>query len=146
MWDEIRKYSGKFAGAVLTGVDADGYPFSVRCVPQFDDRARVIRVTMATGAAIQPGRAGLLYHQHNEQLWNLRMFLVRGCVERDDQGWIFYPEQLIPGSGLRPAHDMLAIVRVRRAAKRYLQKRGLARPKIPWADIKALYPSTKSKR
>ena len=33
MWAEAAKWLGKFDSAVLTGVDADGYPVSVRVPP-----------------------------------------------------------------------------------------------------------------
>lgn len=146
MWNDLGKYSVQFASAVLTGVDAEGYPYSIRCTPEFDDDKQVVRLTLPAAAAILPGRAGLLYHQHNEQLWNLKSFLVRGRIEHDAQGWVFYPEQLILGGGLHsPLRDVAALFRMRRVAKQYLRKRGLARPRIPWEAIKALYPPTKPK-
>ena len=146
MWSNLRKYSVQFESAVLTGMDANGYPYSIRCTPQFDDDKQVMRLAMATGADIMPGRAGMLYHQHNEQLWNLKSFLVRGRIEQDTQGWVLYPEQLILGGGLgNPLRDAAVIFRLRRAAKHYLQKRGLERPRIPWEAIKALYPPPKPK-
>lgn len=141
MWSELYKYSAQFKSAVLTGVNADGYPYSVRCTPTFDEFRFALYIGLANELAIEPGRASLLYHQHNEQLWDLKMFLVRGFLEYDTERWVFYPGQLILGNGLRhPLHDIAAIMRMRRAAKQYLHRRGLERPSIPWAEIKALYP------
>jgi hypothetical protein len=141
MWNDLLKYSAQFKSAVLTGLDADGYPYSIRCFPAINESRQLIRVAPANGAAIEPGRAGLLFHRHNEQLWDLKIFQVRGRLEQDSQGWLFYPEQLIHGSGLRhPLHAVATIFNMRRAAKMYLAKRGLPRPRIPWQDIKALYP------
>ncbi len=36
MWDDIVRNLAKFPNGVLTSTDADGYPFSVRCMPQID--------------------------------------------------------------------------------------------------------------
>lgn len=140
MWHDLLKYSAQFKSAVLTGLDAAGYPYSIRCTPAFDQGRQVIRVRSASGAALEPGPAGLLFHRHNEQLWDLKMFLVRGRLEQAGQDWLFYPEQLIHGGGLRPLQAVATIFTMRRAAKMYLARRGLARPRIPWQDIKALYP------
>lgn len=140
MWSDLRTYSTRFSSAVLTGFDSKGYPFSVRCTPTFDDEQQVLRVVPVAGAAIEPGKAGLLFHQHNEQLWNLKMFQVLGQLTHDGTGWIFTPERLIPGSGLNSWNDLQAMSRMRQAAKQYLAKRGLKRPLIPWARIRSFYP------
>lgn len=48
MWDEVTKGLAQFPDAVLTGVDADGYPLSIRCQPQVDTPNQVLRVPMAS--------------------------------------------------------------------------------------------------
>jgi len=139
MWDDIKKYLPDFESAVLTGVDAEGYPFSVRCQPEADDAAQVLRVQLPAGIPLQPGPAGLLCHRHDENLWKLRSFLVRGTLSQDEKGWKFQPLRFIPGAGIG---GLPATVRFftgsRRNASRYLKKRGLARPRIPWDDINAV--------
>lgn len=147
MWDDIVEHLPDFGSAVLTSVDAKGYPFSVRCKPEIDAGARVLRVQVPEYAAIQPGRAGLLCHKHDERLWNLKSFIVRGSLERDAQGWLFRPQQFIPGAGIG---GMIAIMKFmldgKRTAQQYLDKRGLARPNIPWDRIHALWAEIRRAR
>lgn len=138
MWDEVTKGLAQFPDAVLTGVDADGYPLSIRCQPQVDTPNQVLRVPMASDIDLQPGPASLLCHSHDENLWKLKAFLIRGQIEPVDGSWVFHPQKVIPGGGMGgPLGDLRTIVEARRTAKRYLTKRGLARPAIPWDKIKA---------
>ncbi len=138
MWDEITQGLAQFPDAVLTAVDAEGYPLSIRCQPQVDAATKVLRVPTARGVDLQPGPASLLCHSHDENLWKLRAFLVRGRIERADGSLAFHPQKYIPGGGMGgPLGDLRTIVGARRTAKRYLTKRGLARPAIPWDKIKA---------
>lgn len=141
MWDEVTKGLAQFPDAVLTGVDADGYPLSIRCQPQVDTPNQVLRVPMQGGVDLRPGPASLLCHSHDENLWKLKAFLVRGRIEPADGSWVFHPQKFIPGGGMGgPLGDLRATVGARRTAKRYLTKRGLARPAIPWDKIKATRP------
>ena len=86
MWAEIVKYLPTFETAVLSGTDATGYPFSVRCAPRPDHAAQVLHVAVPPGADLRPGPAGLLCHSHDERYWNLRSFNVRGTLEHDAGG------------------------------------------------------------
>ena len=139
MWDDIIKHLPDFESAVLTGVDAEGYPFSVRCRPDLDDAAEVLRVQLPSGTPLQPGPAGLLCHKHDENLWKLKSFLVRGTLSRDERGWKFEPLRFIPGAGIGGLPAMARFFTgSRRNAARYLKKRGLARPRIPWDEINAV--------
>ena len=140
MWDEIVTHLQDFPGAVVTGVDREGYPFSARCIPEPDGRTRTLRVQLPESAGVQAGPASLLCHQHDEQLWNLKSFVVRGTLERDVSGWVLRPSKFVPGAGIG---SFLALVRFifegRRTARRYLEKRGWPRPRIPWARIRATW-------
>lgn len=147
MWGELCKYLPTYPNAVVTGIDGSGYPFSVRCRPELDAGARVLRVVLPAYASIQPGSAGLLCHMHDEQLWNLRSFIVRGSLEQDSQGWLFRPRQFIPGAGIGGIIGMVKFLQDgRRTAQQYLNKRGLARPKIAWDDIHAIWAEVKKNR
>ena len=138
MWGEITRGLAQFPDAVLTTVDADGYPLSIRRHPQVDMAAQVLRVPTAGGVDLRPGPASLLCHSHDENLWKLRSFLIRGQIEPADDSWVFHPEKFIPGGGMGgPLGALRAIVEARRTAKRYLTIRHLARPAIPWDKIKA---------
>jgi hypothetical protein len=135
MWPEIVKSLGKFPSAVLTGVDRDGYPFSMRCNPQIDESRRVLHILRADDSRIQPGRANLLCHSHNEQLWDLKSFQVLGRIDETEQSWIFHPERFIPGTGLEgQVGQMKGLFKARQDAAKYLQKHGLARPRINWEE------------
>jgi hypothetical protein len=139
MWDRLVKYLATFSSAVITGMDAEGYPFSVRCTPRIDHAQQVLRIEIPADVPIQRGPAGLLCHSHDEWLWSLKSFLVRGALEQVGNEWTFHPRQLIPGGGVAgPLGDMRALLHARRIARRYLEKRGLPRPAIPWGAIKAL--------
>ena len=65
-------------------------------------------------------------------------------AEKDAQGWLFRPQQLIPGAGIGGLIGMLKFLRDgRRNARQYLDKRGLARPSIAWDQIHALWAEIK---
>ena len=134
---EITKYLYQFESAVLSGLDEAGYPFSVRCRPYLKAAGdEALKVWLPPNTPLRPGPASLLCHSHDEELWNLRSFLVRGVLVRDDGGWIFEPRQFIPGAGIGGMPDTIRFfTSSRRNAGRYLRKRGLARPRIPWDEI-----------
>lgn len=139
MWGEVLRQVTRYHNAVITGRDADGYPYSVRCRPRPDVAARVLRLDLPPETPIRPGPAGLLCHQHDESLWNLRSLVIRGALARDDQGWRFEPGAIVPGMDQRSPRAMLRfLVDSRRQAATYLAKRGLPRPAIPWAEIIAV--------
>ena len=137
MWDEIVEHLPDFGSAVLTGLDPEGYPYSVRCRP--DPDARVLRVRLPGYVPIRPGPASLLCHRHDENLWNLESFLVRGTLVHEGAGWTFRPEKFVPGAGIGgPMGIMRLVIGSRKSAKRYLEKRGLSRPRIPWKEINGI--------
>jgi hypothetical protein len=136
---ETRKHLYQFESAVLSGLDEEGYPFSVRCRPYPDaSGAEVLRVWIPANTALRSGPASLLCHSHDENLWNLKSFLVRGVLKKDAGGWSFEPGQFIPGVGIGGLPAMIRFFTgSRRNASRYLEKRGLERPSIPWDEINA---------
>lgn len=139
MWDDIVRHLPDFESAVLTGLDPEGYPYSVRCQPRTDPGERVIRVRLPVETPLRAGPASLLCHRHDEDLWNLKSFLVRGTLSRDAQGWSFRPQRFVPAAGIGgPMGMVLFITGSRRSARRYLEKRGLSRPRIPWEEINAI--------
>lgn len=144
MWDDIVKHLPDFPSAVLSGVDAAGYPFSLRCNPEPDAAGQVLHVQVPEYVDVQPGPASLLCHKHDEQLWNLKSFVVRGSLEQDTQGWILRPRQFIPGAAIGGLWGFVQFVRAgRRTAGRYLDKRGLAWPSIAWDEVHALWAEVK---
>ncbi|HEY8597449.1 MAG TPA: hypothetical protein VIL85_03395 [Thermomicrobiales bacterium] len=136
MWAELVRYHALFDSAVLTGRDAAGYPFSVRCVPRPDAATRTLRLTLLDGTPLVPGPSSIIWHSHDEQLSSLRNMNLRGTLERDAAGWFLRPLQLLPLMGLgNPLAVLPFLIGAYRTTKRYLAKRGLPRPAIPWAKI-----------
>ena len=138
MWAEIVEKAATFQSAVLSGTDAEGYPCSVRCTPTPDHGAQVLRIATGADSAMRPGHASLLCHSHNDQLWDLRSFNVRGTLERDAQGWLLRPTAVIPEMGAANPIAMIRTIRhLRRTAANYLKQRNLPRPAIPWEKLEA---------
>jgi hypothetical protein len=136
-----------FPDAVLTGLDAAGFPFSLRCTPQPDHRQQLLQAPIPPGIDILPGPAGLLCHRHNERLWGLKNFVLLGHLELQGTDWFFHPARFIPGNGFGGLlGDIRLIFKARATARRYLEKRGLTRPEIPWAAIKALQAEARGEK
>ena len=139
MWDEIEKYLPRFEGAVLNARDGEGYPYSVRCRPEQDRPAGILRVDLAEKTNVRPGPASLLFHSHDEELWNQKIFLLRGTLEETGDGHVFRPEKFVPSIGTGGPIGMVRMwLGVRKASAAYLKRRGLPRPRIPWDELEAL--------
>lgn len=137
MWRELVRRLGRYRSAVLTTVDADGYPTSLRCHPTPDDSHQVLRIGLPEHLGLRLGRASLLWHTHDERLWNQWSLLVRGELERDELGWLLRPALVLPGIEQTPAAFFRFVRDCRRRAAAYLAARGLPRPSIPWEQIEA---------
>ncbi len=137
MWTDLIKAMAGFPDAVLTGVDTQGFPSSVRCRPQPDPAIRALHIDRAPGVALLDGPASLLCHSHDRNLWRLRSLLVRGQLTTTGTTWVFHPTALVPGTGLAgPVGDARSFIAARQRAGRYLARRGLTRPKVPWQLIR----------
>ena len=104
MWAEAAKWLNKFPEAVLTGIDHDGYPVSVR-VPTgaYDSATGELPVSLPDAVDGAEGPANLLCHSHDEKLWNLaddhgqrgprearrRMDLPDRKLRRRHRSWLF---------------------------------------------------------
>lgn len=141
MWDELYRHLMGFDTAVLNGSDAEGYPYSIRCRPIPDPSAGLLKLDLGlAGADIRPGPASLLCHEHDEELWNQKAFLVRGRLDLGAEGGLaFVPERFVPGVGIGGARGMIRFLfGARRSAAAYLKKRGLARPRVRWDELEAI--------
>jgi hypothetical protein len=68
-----------------------------------------------SGVDLRPWPASLLCHYHEENLWKLRAFLVRGHGELADDGWVSHAQKFISGGGMGgPSGDVRAVVEARR--------------------------------
>ena len=128
----------EFGSAVLTAFDEDGNPTLARVRPAPDPASHSFSID--TDAPLRPGRASLLCHSHDEQLWNLRSFVVAGDLVRDGKNWTLRPDRFIPGGAdkLGPIAMVKIIRELRGTAGRYLDRRGLSRPEINWHEIHEL--------
>ena len=139
MWAEIEKYLPLFESAVLNTADGEGYPYSIRCRPELDRPAEIFRIDLPGETDVQAGPASLLFHNHDEELWNQKIFLLRGRLEETDDGHTFTPEKFVPSIGTGGLLGTVHMIRsVRRASAGYLGRRNLVRPRIPWDEIEAL--------
>jgi len=139
MWTEIERYLPRFESAVLNVRDGDGYPYSIRCRPEQDRQAGILRLDLAEGTIVGLGPASLLCHSHDEGLWNQKIFLLRGRVEAEEKGYAFRPEKFIPSIGTGGIRGTLSLMTgARKATAAYLRKRGLDRPGIPWTEVAAV--------
>ena len=137
MWSEIERYLPRFESAVLSVRDAQGYPYIVRCRPALDRSSGVLPLDLATGEALRPGPASLLCNDHDEELWNQQIMLLRGRLDREGDAWVFKPQKFVPSLGTVGTLGMARFfVNVRRGAAAYLKRRGLSRPRIPWDEVK----------
>ena len=138
MWDDLVRDLGTYPSAVLTVTDAAGHPYSIRCTPEPDPARQVLRVTVPAYVHAQAGPAGLLCHFHDDLLWSQTNFVAFGALEPDGTGWVFRATRLIEGAGA--GMSLLRQLRGgRRGAQRYLDKRGLSWPPVPWARLRAIY-------
>jgi hypothetical protein len=139
MWNQLSRYLPEFSSAVLTSVDPAGFPFSLRCQPRLNPARQVLLIDLPVSAPLQPGPAGLLCHTHNDHLWNLKSFVVRGALERDGAAWLLRPAQFIPGMGIGGWRSYVHFVRHgRQATRAYFAKRGLPQPHVDLDAMLAL--------
>ncbi|MEU8614260.1 pyridoxamine 5'-phosphate oxidase family protein [Actinoplanes sp. NPDC048791] len=125
-----------YGTAVLAATDSEGAPVLRRTtITSITDG---YGVSLDEDERVAPGPASLLVHRHDEKLSALHNAVVRGRLARTGVGWVLTPEKAIEPMGRGP-RDMVRTVRNCRAAtKRYLDRRGLARPVIPWAEYRKL--------
>lgn len=137
MWDKVIPLLPAFHSAVLTAVDTKGYPFSVRCLPTADAAANRFLITPLP-LDLQAGKASLLYHTQGEHINQLKSFLLRGTLTTNSDLWVFEPSTFVPGVGIGGFFAQMRFLREgKRAAKCYLEQRGLPYPKPDWEDEEA---------
>lgn len=133
-WERLTSQLARYESAVLSGLDPDGYPYSIRCHPRPDIATHSLLLA-DVAAPLREGPASLLCHWHDERLWNQRSFVARGQLAHDEDGWRFTPTQLIPGIESNPLALGRFFMHARAVAAGYLAKRRLPRPVIPWTEI-----------
>lgn len=143
MWAEAAKWLNKFDEAVLTVLDSDGYPASVRVDPAaYDAATGELRAILPEALNAVEGPANLMAHYHDEKMWNIKSTTVKGQLVMRDGAWMFVTTSFDAPSKLA----MLLFVKGARAAgQKYLDKRGLARPQVNWTSIKEISARAKAR-
>ncbi|MGI8576129.1 MAG: hypothetical protein ACR2MA_12575 [Egibacteraceae bacterium] len=139
MWHEIERYVPSFPDAVLSAVDNSGYPVSVRCRPRLDAHREVLLLDTDPFIGGVEGPASMLFHTHDERLVKMRSCVLRGSLREEGDRWCFQPSSFIPGQGLGLFRGYVRLLRQGRAnSRRYLARRRLTAPAVPWEEIRAL--------
>lgn len=140
LFDEAAAVLESYPDGVLSTVDADGYPLSVRCKPRADRIQQGFYLSLPDKLPIQAGAASMLFHYHDAALNHLRSVSLQGKLKQQDGHWLFQPERIIPGMGregfLAGLKDNILVPRGN--TKRYLQKYNLVRPRIPWEKLQKI--------
>jgi hypothetical protein len=90
VWAEAAKWLGKFDEAVLTVLDADGYPVSVRVgALTYDAATGKLPAALPDVLRAVEGPANLLCRYHDEKMWKLKAIQVRGRLEKRNGEWDF---------------------------------------------------------
>ena len=139
MWSEAARWLATFPEAVVTVLDVDGYPVSVReSVRRYDPATGELHIRLPRVLLAAEGPANLLCHYHDEKVWNLRSMQIKGRLEQRWGDWVFVSTAFAPpASGQLRSFWRLA-KQLRTSANTYLRRRGLERPQVNWEAIKTL--------
>lgn len=137
MWQLAAESLSRFPEVVVTALNVEGYPVSVRQrAPNYD--AGTGEMPLLIPASITPvaGPANVLAHYHDENLDNLRIVRIKGRLERRPGEWIFISTAFVPPSpgGIKSLWQMAKAMR--RSSRRYLAARKMAPPKVDWTVIR----------
>ncbi len=143
MWAEAAKWLGRFGDAVLTGVDVNGYPVSIRVnTREYDATTGTLPAVFPAGLHIAQGPANVLAHTHDDKMWSLNMIQIKGRIETRGDSRVFQSTSF-------DAPKKLAFVEFLRrnsvTAQKYLDKRGLQRPPVNWAAVKEVQRRAKGR-
>lgn len=134
MWKRVKKDLGKYPEAVLNTKDAEGRGVSVRQTQlAFDEATGTLPVSIPSALGAVAGPATLLAHFHDEKVWNMHSMSIKGALEQRAGQWVFVT------SSYRPARIMDFLRGTRVSAAKYLERRGLPRPKPDYAVIERLF-------
>jgi hypothetical protein len=126
----------EYPTAVLAARDSSGAPTLVRTTVATTQDGYL--VAMPARLSDVSGPASLLVHRHDEHLDGLHNAVVVGSLDADG---LLRPSRLIEPAGRlgSGAVESLRTARaLRRTTRRYLDRRGLARPSIPWPAYRAI--------
>ncbi|MDR6979107.1 hypothetical protein J2X68_005841 [Streptomyces sp. 3330] len=133
-----------FPSAVLSARDSSGAPVLARTRPVPTDDGFAVEIP--SDCAATPGPASLLVHRHDDRLNHMDNALVRGELRASGDGWLLTPAKVVEpmGSG-RPTDAVRVLRRTKRSTSRYLEQRGLQRPRVQWDAFRALAASARQR-
>jgi hypothetical protein len=124
-----------FPDSVLASRDASGAPTLVRVAVRTSPGEETLELDLPQGTRVVDGRASLLSHAHNDDLWQLRSVVVLGSVEAGR----FHAERVVRGDSGNSIAGIVATLRnLRGTAARYLARRGLDRPRPAWNEFREI--------
>ena len=139
MWHLAAESLSRFSEVIVTAVSEAGYPVSVRQrSPRYDSRSGEMPVLIPKSLAAAPGPANVLAHYHDEKLANLQVVQIKGILETRYGDWIFVSTAFRPSARGRLKSLRGMAKAMRRSSLRYLDTRGLRRPKVNWVAINSL--------
>lgn len=139
MWAKAAKAVAGFSEGVITALDAQGMPISVRQLSlPYDAASGRMPITISDALDAAPGHACLLCHFHDDALWNMRAIQLKGRIEREGSGWVFVTTAFTPPSAIAMIRGLY------RSANQYLAKRGLPRPVVAFDAIERLWQQAKT--
>ncbi len=147
MWnDRLAALTGKYPTAVLSIVDPNGYPLSVRCTVRLDAARQVAVIADPPALAMAwRGKACLLFHQFNEGLEGLRQIVILGELNGENRLLTLQVSRFVTANGRQDTDQMphasspWQMVQFfwlgRRNARAYLARRDEPWPPIPFDAI-----------
>lgn len=150
MWNKkLGRLIATYPSGVLSIVEDDGYPASIRCQVSTDaEHHRIALVDPPALAKYWRGPANLLFHEHDDCLERLRQMALAGVLIEEEGSLIFVVEKFITANGRAdsdqmphassPLHMIKFFLIGWRKARHYLAKREEPWPPIPYDEITRL--------
>lgn len=147
MWNkQLASLAASYSTGVLSIVDQDAYPLSIRCQVQVDTEREFFTISNPPAwAASWRGKACLLFHTHNERLQGMRQMVVLGELVDEDGVLILHVTKFVTANGRQdsdemphaasPFHMLRFFWLGWSNARKYIAKRGAPWPPIPFDEI-----------
>ncbi len=150
MWNnELSRLIATYSSGVLSSVEKDGYPVSLRCQVHVQaEHHRIVICNPPMLAKAWRGPANLLFHEHDDRLDELRQLAVLGVLVEEGEVLYLVVETFLTANGRNdsdqmphassPLHMFKFFLIGWRNARRYLAKRKEPWPPIPYDEIMRL--------
>jgi hypothetical protein len=142
-FSQVLRNMRAYDSAVLSWVADDGFPRATRTGLTPVPDAEAFAVDPPSDEPVRPGPAGLLCHKHDEKVWKLSSFVATGQLVGTAGRWRMTPSVFIPGVASSPAATIRTVRGCRASAARYLERRGLDRPQVPWQEFHEIAESVR---